>query len=374
MDAFHCSLRTTPKQGEDFEDSDIDFDSLMSVKYSFGFERLLQVPDIFQSSPLPSLMKTFTQVYEKAFPVPSHPAPFKLTNSLWEKFRKAEGSSKDQMHRQLSNVLASRLSEQETKTQKDAKAFLVKEEKKDGEEAPEKGGTSKLKPGQEPKGKPRGPKCVRDAQEVAKEKVAKEKVAKQKAAEDLTKVILGSSAGGKTTMAFTFLSGENLQNQVVDLTNIVTNPQYQPHMRVDAIDTSHGTGEKVTMGKSGEKVTVEKSGVTTTINIAIPASSKGGSEPFSPVRPLDEIGEDGVPIVPEEGPSDPQAGSSSVPDKSFLDVPDPEKKQEKMDEEGDAGMDGDDEDEDDHEDNVVKGKDQATTKAEEDPPRAKRCR
>ena len=112
VDAFRCSLRGTPQQDEDFEDSDIDFDSLMSVKYSFESDRPHQVSPMFECSPLPSLMKAFTQSYEKAFPVPSHPAPVKLVNTLWEKFRKAEPVSKDRMHHQLLNALASRLHEQ----------------------------------------------------------------------------------------------------------------------------------------------------------------------------------------------------------------------------------------------------------------------
>ena len=274
MDAFRCSLRGTSQQDEDFEDSDIDFDSLMSVKYSFESDRPHQVSPIFESSPLPSLMKAFTQSYEKTFRVPSHPAPVKLVNTLWEKFRKAEPDFKDRMHHQLLNVLASRLHEQWTNVQRETQEFSVeKEEGEVDEEVPK----SKLRPGQAPKGKLKGPKSVREAKEKELEKkkvkegeadtkaaqggAAKAETTKPSGVVNPTKVISGSSGDGKTTMTFTSLNKESVQSQIVNIAKVASQPEYQPFVELEAVTTAHKT--------------TGKSDVTAVLGVAIPKSTQG---------------------------------------------------------------------------------------------------
>ena len=361
VDAFRCSLRGTSQQDADFEDSDIDFDSLMSVRYSFESDRPHQVSPIFESSPLPSLMKTFTRSYEKTFPVPTHPAPVKLVNTLWEKFRKSEPCSKDRMHHHLLNVLASRLHEQWTDVRKETQDFSV--EKEEGEvdkEVPQ----SKLRPGQVSKGKLQGPKSVREAKEKNLEKkeveegkvdakaaqggATKAETTKPLRVEDPTKVISGSSGDGKTIMAFTSLNKENIQGHMVN----ITQPKYQPYVGLEGLTTAHKT--------TGE------SEVTAVLGVNIPKSTPG-SQPFSPVQPLNEIGVDGLPIVPEDKASGQQAGSSSTPGKSPMDVSDSKKGAE---EEGER--DADDE-EDDEEDDDEDDEDEET-KGGEEPPIAKKPR
>ena len=362
VDAFRCSLRGTPQQDEDFEDSDIDFDSLMSVKYSFESDRPHQVSPMFECSPLPSLMKAFTQSYEKAFPVPSHPAPVKLVNTLWEKFRKAEPVSKDRMHHQLLNALASRLHEQWTNVRRETQEFSIK--KGEGE-ADEEVPKLKLKPGQAPKGKLKGPKSVREAKEKELDtKKSKEGEAGAKAAqvgaakagttkpsrvEDPTKVISGSSGDGKTTMAFTSLNKENIQGHMVN----ITRPKYQPFVELEGLTMAHKT-----MGQSD---------VTAVLGVTIPKSTPG-SQPFSPVQPLNEIGEDGLPVVPEDKVSGQQVGSSSAPGKSSMNVSDSKKGVEEE-EEGYADDEEDDDDDEDDEDD-----EDEETKGEEEPPIAKKPR
>ena len=363
VDALRCSLRGTPQQDADFEDSDIDFDSLMSVRYSFESDRPHQVSPIFESSQLPSLMKAFTQSYGKTFPVPTHPAPVKLVNTLWEKFRKSEPCSKDRMHLHLLNVLASRLHEQWAEVRKGTQNFSV--EKEEGEvdkEAP----MSKLRPGQTSKGKLQGPKSVREAKEKNLEKKAvkegkvdakaaqggasKVETAKPSGIEDPTKVISGASKDGKTSMTFTSLSRENVQGHMVN----ITRPKYQPFVDLGGVTTAHKT--------TGE------SEVTTVLGVKIPDSTPG-SQPFSPVQPLNEIGVDGLPIVPEDKASGQQAGSSSTPGKPPIGASGSKKEAE---EEGER--DADDEEDDDEEDDDDDEDDEDEETKGEEPPTAKKPR
>ena len=221
---------------------------------------------------------------------------------------------------------------------------------------------SKLRPGQAPKGKLKGPKSVREAKEkeldtkkskegeagakAAQVGAAKAGITKPSRVEDLTKVISGSSGDGKTTMAFTSLNKENIQGHMVN----ITRPKYQPFVELEGLTTAHKT--------------TGKSDVTAVLGVTIPKSTPG-SQPFSPVQPLNEIGEDGLPVVPEDKASGPQGGSSSAPGKSSIDVSDSKKGVEEE-EERDADDEEDDDDDKDNKDEETKG--------EEEPPIAKKPR
>ena len=58
-----------------------------------------------------------------------------------------------------------------------------------------------------------------------------------KPTEDPTKSISGSSASGGTTMAFSSLSGGNLQKQLDDLSQVTTDPRYQPKVKIQSVVT-----------------------------------------------------------------------------------------------------------------------------------------
>ena len=175
---------------------------------------------------------------------------------------------------------------------------------------------------------------------------AKAGTTKPSRVEDPTKVISGSSGDGKTTMAFTSLNKENIQGHMVN----ITRPKYQPFVELEGLTTAHKT--------------TGQSDVTAVLGVTIPKSTQG-SQPFSPVQPLNEIGEDGLPVVPEDKASGQQVGSSSAPGKSSIDVSDSKKGVEEE-EEGYADDEEDDDDDKDDKDEETKG--------EEEPPIAKKPR
>ena len=130
----------------------------------------------------------------------------------------------------------------------------------------------------------------------------------------------------------------------------ITRPKYQPFVELEGLTTAHKT--------------TGQSDVTAVLGVAIPKSTPG-SQPFSPVQPLSEIGVDGLPVVPEDKASGQQVGSSSAPGKSSIDMSGSKKGAEEE-EEGYADDEEDDDEDDDDEDEETKG--------EEEPPTAKKPR
>ena len=151
-------------------------------------------------------------------------------------------------------------------------------------------------------------------------------------------------------MAFTSLNKENVQGHMVN----ITRPKYQPVVKLEGLTTAHKT--------------TGKSEVTAVLGVTIPKSTPG-SQPFSPVQPLNEIGVDGLPIVPEDQASGQQVGSSSTPGKSPMDVSGSKKEAE---EEGER--DADDEDDDEEDDDDDEDDEDEETKGGEEPPTAKKPR